>query len=122
MTSALKRWRRGRDVWFSGMPRREIHAPALIDDRRLQRFGQLDEQLHARRRARRAVRDDHRVLRRRPACAPPRRRRRNRPAAAWSIVSFGMCRASVRGEIGLSCSSPSATSTTGTIGGVIAIL
>ena len=45
------------------MPRREVHAAALIDDRRLQRLGQLDEKRHAGRRARRAVRDDDRVLR-----------------------------------------------------------
>ena len=42
--------------------RREIHPAALIDDRRLQRFGKLDEEFHAGRRARRAIGDDHRIL------------------------------------------------------------
>ena len=45
------------------MPRREVHAPALIDDRRLQRLGELDERVDPGRRARGAVRDDDRVLR-----------------------------------------------------------
>ncbi len=43
---------------------REIHSPGLIDHRALQRFGQIDEARKARRRARRAVRDNHRILRR----------------------------------------------------------
>ncbi len=42
----------------------EVHAPALVDHPRLQDLGELDQELHAIRRARRAVGDDHRVLRR----------------------------------------------------------
>ena len=45
------------------MPRREIHAPALIDNRRLQRLGQLDEAREPRGRASGAVGDNQRVLR-----------------------------------------------------------
>ena len=105
------------------MARREVHAPMLIDDRRLQRFGQLNELGNARWRAREAVGDDHRVL-----CVDeqPRRfghgsgialRRRGhrqlRHAQAARPLSAG---------IGSSCSPPSITTTTGIIGGVIAIL
>jgi hypothetical protein len=42
---------------------REVGAAALVDDTRLQRLGELDQQLDAVRRARHAVGDDHRVLR-----------------------------------------------------------
>ncbi len=45
------------------MPRRNVHAPALIDDRRLKRLGQLHEPLDPGGRAREPVGDDHRVLR-----------------------------------------------------------
>ncbi len=42
---------------------REIHPPALVDHPRLQQLGELHQQRDACRRARRAVDDDHRVLR-----------------------------------------------------------
>ena len=45
------------------MPRREIHAPGIVDDAALQRFGKIDEVRHSRRRARHAIADDERVLR-----------------------------------------------------------
>ena len=41
---------------------REVHAGALVDHRRLQRLGKLDQKLDAVRRARRAVDHDHRTL------------------------------------------------------------
>ena len=45
------------------MARREVHAPDIVDHAALQRFGQLDEVRHARRRARHAIADDDGVLR-----------------------------------------------------------
>src|SRR4029077_12609581 len=42
---------------------RKVRAAALVDDARLQRLGELHQQLEAVRRARHAVGDDHRVLR-----------------------------------------------------------
>jgi hypothetical protein len=44
------------------MARREIHAPALIDDRRLQRLGERDEMSDSGRRSCGAIGDEHRVL------------------------------------------------------------
>ena len=44
------------------MARRKIHAPALIDDRCLQRLRELDEALHPGRRAREPVRHDDGML------------------------------------------------------------
>ena len=41
----------------------KIHPAALIDHLRLQGLGQLHQQAHARRRARRAIHHDHRILR-----------------------------------------------------------
>ena len=45
------------------MGHREVHAPAQVHDRGLQRLGELDEKLHAVLVARAAVGDDHRALR-----------------------------------------------------------
>ncbi len=45
------------------MPRREIQPSPLVDDRRLQRLGQLDQTCQPRRRSRRAVGNQHRRLR-----------------------------------------------------------
>ncbi len=42
---------------------RHVHAAELIDHRRIQRLGKLDQMLDAGRRARHAVCDDHRVVR-----------------------------------------------------------
>ena len=48
---------------IQGMLRREIHARGQIDDRRLQRFGQLDRVLQSVGRARGALEQNDRVLR-----------------------------------------------------------
>ena len=67
--------------------------PPLIHDRRLQDFGELDQQLHAVRRARHAVDDDHRLLRADEQLRGFARWRPDRPAAASSCVSFGIAEA-----------------------------
>ena len=102
------------------MARWEIHPPALIDHRRLQRLRQLDQARNAA--GVRAVRSATITgfsaatsSRAASATAP------ESPCGGSASVSFGMCVLS-SAEIGFSCSSPSATSTTGIVGGVIAIL
>jgi hypothetical protein len=104
------------------MARRKVHAPALTDDRRLQRLGERDEMRDPGRGPRCAIGDDHRVLRvdqqpRGFGTAP------ESPCGGVATVSFGMRRRELTScEIGSSCRPPSMTSSTGIIGGVIAIL
>ena len=87
------------------MPRREVHAPDIVDHGALQRFGQLDEIRHARRRARHAIADDDGVLASTSifaasAMAPAS------PCGGTTGASLGICRLSPSG-IGFSCSSAS---------------
>ncbi len=103
--------------------RGEVHASALIDDRGLQRLGQLDQTLHSGRRARRAVGDDHRV-----PCVDQQLRRlgdrtritlRRRGARQ---LRDAQPRRDLRRDGILLQSRRRCTSSTGIIGGVIAIL
>ena len=120
MTSASAMTALARCGLVERMARREVHPPALVDDGGLQRLGELDEQRHAGRRARQPVGDDHRVL---GGDQQPRQLRdgAESPCGGVGSVSFGI-ESLPRSSMPSSCSSPSATSTTGAIGGVIAIL
>ena len=80
-----------------------------------------DQACHALLGARRAAGNDHRIFGRRPAAAPFPPPTPNRPAAARPASAWG-CADGASPAIGLSCSSLSATITTGIIGGVMAIL
>ena len=100
----------------------EIHAEVAIHDRRLQRLGQFDQQIDAFRSARDAARDDHRIL---------GVHQHFRGLLHRAVIARGRRGQSELGNlqpprrppgIGSSCSTASATITTGSMGGVIAIL
>jgi hypothetical protein len=103
--------------------RREVLAAGPIEHRALQHLREFDQPVHARRRARHPVDDDERGLRRHQqlrsfaasAMAP------ESACGGTTLESLGMCRLSPP-WIGFSCSSASSDSSTGPIGGVVAIL
>ena len=102
------------------MPRGKIHSPGLVDDRSLQQFSQLDKMVNAGLRARGAIGDEHRIfgLQQHPrglgnGAGIARRRSRQREFRN-ALAGFRLN--------GISWSSLSATSRTGPIGGVMAIL
>ena len=101
------------------MPRREVHAPVLIDHRACS-IPRVRQELQPRRRTRHAVRDNHRIFR---GHEQPRGfgHGPESPCGGAARVSFGIRKLCVHRESGFPAVSPSATSTTG-IGGVMAIL
>ena len=101
------------------MTRRQVSA--LIDHRRLKRFGEFDEVLHARLRNAPRVPRQAPDFRPRPRAWPASMTEPESPCGGASRVSLGM-RSEASLAMGASCKALSSTMTTGSLGGVMAIL